>query len=304
MKFTTLLPCILAGCTLSLQAGTPAEAVSAKDTKQVYVPPIPASWKDKTISPVADLIFFEDPIVHSEITPVFMYHDIDSDFPLTGGGHSEIYGARVQFAVTPRLGIFLSKGGYMDIHPGNGGKEFGGWADTGFGVKYMAIDDEADQFVLTPGIGYTPPWGDKTILFGHGNGEWNFFTSAEKGFGDFHLTARVGLRLPNDTQANSTFFHYGVQADYYFCRYFIPFVSGVGYTVVNAGNSIPIDAEGADSQNFGSSLSQGNTQFLIGAGFRSKITDTIDIGVAYQKGVVKPYGTFDDRVTVAVQFKF
>ena len=300
MKVTTILPCILAGCALSLQAGSPAEAVSAKTPVSA---PVPASWKDNTISPVADLIFFEDPIVHSEITPVFMYHDISSDFPLTGGGHSEIYGARVQFAVTPRFGVFLNKGGYMDIHPARGA-EFGGWADTGFGFKYMAIDDEKDQFVLTPGIGYAPPWGDKTILFGHGNGEWNFFTSAEKGFGDFHLTARVGLRQPNDTKANSTFFHYGLQADYHVCRYFIPFVSGVGYTVVNAGKSIPINSEGADSQNFGSSLSQGNTQFLIGAGFRSKITDSIDVGIAYQKGVVKPYGSFDDRLTVAVQFKF
>lgn len=304
MNITTLLPCILAGCALSLQAGTPAEAVSAKSSKQVACKlPDPVSWKDKTISPVADLIFFEDPIVHSEITPVFMYHNIDDDFPLTAGGNSEIYGARVQFAITPRLGVFLNKGGYMDIHP-KAGTDIGGWADTGFGFKYMAIDDEANQFVLTPGIGYAPPWGDKTILFGNGNGEWNFFTSAEKGFGDFHIMARVGLRLPNDQDANSTIFHYGVQMDYHVCRYFIPFISGVGYTVVDAGNHIPIDSEGADSQNFGSAFSQGNTQFILGIGFRSKITDSIDIGVAYQKGVVEPLGNFDSRVTVAVQFKF
>lgn len=301
MKLPFILPCLFAGCALSLHAGTPAEAVSTKNV--TLPPPAAASWKDNTISPVADLIFFEDPIVMNEITPVFMYHDMDKDFPLTGGGHSEIYGVRAEWAVTPRFGIFLNKGGYMDIHTGYG-THIGGWADTGFGMKYMLIDDEADQFVLTPGVTFAPAWGDKTILFGHGNGEWNLFTSFEKGFGNFHLTGKVGLILPNDTEANSTIVHYGLQADYRVCRYFIPFVAASGYSVVNAGNSIPLDSEGIDSQNFGSSLSQGVTQVLVAAGFRSKITDRIDIGVAYQKGVSKPIGIFDDRLTVAVQFKF
>ncbi len=304
MKPTTLLPCILAGCVLSLasvQAGSLADAVSSKSPADAAV--AAASWKDKTISPVADMIFFEDPIVHTEITPVFMYQNIDNAFPLTAGGHSDIYGARVQYAITPDLGFFLSKGGYMDIHP-KVGTEFGGWADTGFGMKYMVIDDEADQFVLTPGIGFAPPWGAKKILFGEGNGEWNFFVSAEKGWGNFHLTAKLGLRLPDDTQANSTIVDYGLQADYYCCRYFIPFIETSAYSVVNAGNRIPINSEGLDSQNFGASLSQGVTQVLAAVGFRSKITDTIDIGIAYQKGVARPVGAFADRVTIAVQFKF
>ena len=304
MKQTRLLPSILAGCTFSLAsvlAGTPADAVSSKSPADG--PVIPASWKDKTISPVADIVFFEDPIVRTEITPVFMYHDIDSSFPLTHGGHSDIYGARVQYAVTPRLGVYINSGGCMDIHFGTGAEKKG-WADTGFGMKYMLVDDDEDQFVLTPGLSYALADGSHDILFGNGNGEWNFYTTAEKGFGDFHVMARVGLRQPNDMQANSTIAHYGMQADYFCCRYFIPFISGVAYTVVNAGNHIPINSEGVDTENFGSSLSQGVTQVVVGAGFRSKITDTIDLGIAYQKSVAKPYGDFADRVTVAVQFKF
>ena len=303
MKTASLISCALLAGAMSVHAGVSLDSVNAKAPHDCSCQ-IPPSWKVGTISPVADLIFFEDPIVHSELTAVYMYHDIGSDFALTGGGHTNIYGVRAQFAVTPRFGIFINKGGYMDIHPGNGGKAFGGWADTSFGFKYMAIDDEAHQFVLTPGISYAPPWGDKTILFGRGNGEWNFFTSFEKGFGDFHIMGKLGLRVPNDTKANSTIAHYGLQADYRFCRYFIPFVGASAYTVLDAGKGLPIDSEGLDSQNFGASGSQGVTQVVVAAGFRSKITQSIDIGVAYQKGVARPIGSFVDRLTVAVQFKF
>ncbi len=302
MKQQHLLPLLLIGCSLPLftaRAGTTADADASKMTT---TPPVPESWKTKTISPVADIIFFEDPIVRTEITPVFMYHDVDKDF-FTGGGHTEIYGARLQYAITPQWGVFINKGGYMDIHS-RFATEKTGFADTGFGTKYMLIDDEANQFVLTPGLTYSLAAGSSQVGFGNGNGEWNLFTSAEKGFGNLHLTARVGVRLPNDTKANSSIAHYGLQADYYCCRYFIPFISGVGYTVINAGDRLPIDSEGVDAQNFGASLSQGVTQVIVGAGFRSKITDNIDIGVAYQKGVAKPYGIFEDRVTVAVQFTF
>jgi hypothetical protein len=52
--------------------------------------PVEVDWKAHTIAPVTNPIFFEDPVIRSEIRPIFVYHTIDNNF-LTGGGHATLY---------------------------------------------------------------------------------------------------------------------------------------------------------------------------------------------------------------------
>ena len=47
------------------------------------------SWKANTISPVTNPPFFEDPQIHSEVRPIFLWHNIDKGF-ITGGGDVQI----------------------------------------------------------------------------------------------------------------------------------------------------------------------------------------------------------------------
>jgi hypothetical protein len=292
MKSITLLSLLAAGLAL---AGTPSD-------KTVGNLPIVPDWKDHTSSPVADLIYFEDPIVRTEIRPVFMYHQSASDF-FSGPGDTYIYGLRAGYAITERFGAFIYKGGYMDVRPGVG-PAVEGIANVGLGAKYMLIDDAASQFVFTLGGGYELPIGDKALGWDNGDGELSLFFAAEKGWGDFHLIASGGVRLPIDGDANSTILRYGLQADYFANRYFIPFVQGVAYRVIDPGKALPLTTEGVDAQNFGAAFSDGSTQGILGVGFRSRITDTINVGFAYQKTVSDDKGIFDDRITVDVQFKF
>jgi uncharacterized membrane protein YeaQ/YmgE (transglycosylase-associated protein family) len=228
-----------------------------------------ANWKDHTVTPVSDPIFFEDAIIRTEIRPVMGTQRIGDDF-FSRGGNLQVYGIQLRYAVTDRLAIFMNKGGYDDVHP-NVGPHIDGWANLAGGLKYAIIDDKADAFILTPGVTFEIPNGDNEIFQGKGNGVWNFFLSTEKGFGDFHVLANAGFVIPNDTNADSTLFHYHVQFDYYACRYFKPFVVMNGYTVLKAGNYVPLTTEGYDLVNFGSSLSDGTTQITLGGGFRSNI---------------------------------
>ncbi len=268
-------------------------------------PPAPieaVSWKAHTISPVANFVNFEDPVIRTEIRPVYVFHNIPGDF-ITGGGDAYATGVQLRYAVTDRFAVFLNQGGYIGVNPGVG-EDFGGWADLGFGFKYALIDDEASQFILTPGIGFTVPTGDEDIFHGRGNGEWNFFISAAKGFGDFHLTGNAGLRVPNDGDQQSTIFHYSLQADYYVCRWFIPFVFANGWTVVDSGNYLPLNAEGYDFFNFGASGADGATQVTVGGGLRVRVMENVDLGVAYERAVAEPEGLFDDRFTFDVSIRF
>jgi hypothetical protein len=288
---------------IALAAAFCGHAVAGPSGKQPVPGPAPAaSWKDRTISPVANLLYFEDPVIRNEIRPAFIYHRIDDGF-ITGGGEAYLAGAQLRLALTDRLQFIANKGGYLWIDP-EVGSETDGWANLVAGLKYALIDSEADQFILTPGLTYEIPLGEKDIFHGTGDGILNLFVSAAKGWGDFHLTGYAGYQQALDTDANSSILQFNLQADYWVHRYFIPFITLSTWTVLGAGNALPLTSEGYDTINFGSSGAEGVTQATLGAGFRTRLADNLDIGVAYQKAVASPEGLFDDRVTIDMSFRW
>ncbi len=291
-----LAVCAAVSLTQAAQAGTPALSAKAP------APPVEAvSWKDHTISPVANPFFHEDAVIRSEIRPVFVYHNIDDRF--LGGGDAQLYALQLRYALTDRLAIIATQDGYLNIdNDAIGDPE--GWMDLALGVKYALIDNEASQFILTPGVTFKIPTGDREVFQGRGGGEWDLFVAAQKGFGDFHLSSNVGLRLPNNTQENSTLLHYSLMADYYTCRWFIPFVAFNAYTVLSEGSNIGLTTEGYDVINFGSSGADGVTQGTLAVGFRSRILKNVDLGVAYEKAVIEPNGLTDDRLTFDLSIRF
>lgn len=279
-------------------AGTPT--VSEKNPKAPVLEA--ADWKAHTIAPVTNPIFFEDAIIRSEVRPIFAYHRIDDDF-ITGGGEAYLYALQLRYAITDRLAFIAVQDGFFDVQLDNGA-ELDGWMDLAAGFKYALIDDPANQFILTPGFTFHIPTGSEEVFQGRGDGEWNVFVSAEKGFGDFHLLTNVGVRVPHDGDEQSTILHYSLQADYYVCQWFIPFVTANAWTVLSEGNHLPISSEGYDVINFGASNSSGVTQVLLGAGFRSRVAANVDLGFAYEKAVVSPEGLTDDRFTFDVCIRF
>ena len=291
-----LAVCAAVSLTQAAQAGTPALSAKAP------APPVEAvSWKDHTISPVANPFFHEDAVIRSEIRPVFVYHNIDDRF--LGGGDAQLYALQLRYALTDRLAIIATQDGYLNIdNDAIGDPE--GWMDLALGVKYALIDNEASQFILTPGVTFKIPTGDREVFQGRGGGEWDLFVAAQKGFGDFHLSSNVGLRLPNNTQENSTLLHYSLMADYYTCRWFIPFVAFNAYTVLSEGSNIGLTTEGYDVINFGSSGADGVTQGTLAVGFRSRLLKNVDLGVAYEKAVIEPNGLTDDRLTFDLSIRF
>lgn len=258
-------------------------------------------WKTNTISPVANPMYFEDPVIRTEIRPIFAYHRIDDGF-VTNGGHATLYALQLRYAITDRLAFIATQDGYFSINTGLG-VDWEGWMDLAAGFKYALIDDQANQFILTPGFTYSIPMGSNEVFQGNGDGDLDLFVSAEKGFGDVHVMANAGFRIPLDS-AFSTMFHYSAMVDYYVCQWFIPFVAANGWTVVSEGSTIGLDSEGYDVINFGSSGASGVTQMTLGGGFRTRLTDNMDFGVAYEKAILSPEGLTDDRFTFDLSIRF
>ncbi|NDB76502.1 MAG: hypothetical protein EB141_12815, partial [Verrucomicrobia bacterium] len=98
--------------------------------------------------------------------------------------------------------------------------------------------------------------------------------------------------------------HTSVQLAYQTCRYFTPFIAANSFTVLNAANQIGLGAEGFDLINFGAASAAGTTQVTAGAGFRSRLHDRVELGLAYERSVTNPRGVFDDRTTLDVVLRF
>lgn len=274
---------------------------------QTYAADSADNWKSKAISPVANPIFFEDPRITSEVRPIFMQHWLPDTFDFQGGsvplgGDVRVYAVQLRYALTDRLGLIATKDGYIEFKPDNTLGHAYGFADLAAGLKYALVDDVEKQLIVTPGFTFGIPTGDDEVLQGDGNGEWDVFVSAEKGWGNWHLTGNVGARLPMDADAQTSQLHYSLQLDYYACDYFIPFVVMNGYYILSEGNDrllgVNLNTEMYDLINYGSTAAKGNTMLTIGGGFRSKLCKCVDFGAAYEAGVVDPVGIFDSRVTV------
>lgn len=290
---------LLAIATLSpsVHAGAPA---SAKNPPAV--PEAAVDWKTNTISPVTNPIFFEDPVIRTELRPIFAYHRIDGGFA-TGAGEAQLYALQLRYAITDRLAFIATQDGFFNIDL-DAGVSLDGWMDLAAGFKYALIDDPANQFILTPGFTFHIPSGSDEVFQGRGDGEWNVFVSAAKGFDNLHITGNIGARIPHDSDEQSTILHYSLMVDYYAHQYFIPFIAANAWTVLSEGNNVPFTSEGYDVINFGSSQAGGVTQMTVGAGFRSRLTQKIDFGFAYELAVLSPEGLTDDRFTFDVSIRF
>ncbi len=258
-------------------------------------------WLEHAANPVTNPIFFESAQIQSEVRPLYLYHRLDDGF--VGGGSISVYALQLRYALNDRLALIATKDGYIDTHtPGIGNR--GGWADLAAGLKYAVIRDDANQFQLTPGFTVTLPTGNEKVFQGNGKGEWNVFVSAIKGFGDFHASANVGARVPNDFSKNTASLHYSGQLDYYVCQWFTPFVAVNAFSTLNGAGGLAINTEGFDLINFGSGHANGQTQAAVGAGFRSRLMANLDLGFAYEIEVTRQTDIFKDRFTVDISWRF
>jgi Putative MetA-pathway of phenol degradation len=308
MKLDTLSQSIIRNARLlALSAVTAGSAmagtVSVPAGKSGVVPQMPTEdWLNHTISPVTNPIYFEDAAIRTEIRPIYMHHTIDNNF-ITKGGTVDVWALQLRYAITDRLAFIATKDGYISLDPGAGSSQ-SGWADLTAGFKYAVIDDRANALLVTPGFTFEIPLGNRDVFQGNGDGQFDLFVSAQKGFGDFHISANTGFLVPLDQDAESTSFHYSIMADYYVHQYFIPFVSLNGFTVVDSGNTVPINTEGFDLINFGSSQANGANQMAFGVGFRSRLTKHVDFGFAWETALGSPTGLYDNRLTFDVSLRF
>ena len=84
------------------------------------------SWKDKTIAPVTNPLFFEAAQINTEIRPIFIHHELPTSF--LGGGDANVYAVQARWAVNEKLALIATKDGYVDLDMPAAGIKGSGWA--------------------------------------------------------------------------------------------------------------------------------------------------------------------------------
>ncbi len=240
--------------------------------------------------------------------------------PLPMGGDVQVYALQFEIALSERLSIVATKDGYVNIDAGTRPlwSDESGFANLAGGLKYAFIYDPASSTALSGTVTFELPTGNHDVFQGEGDGAVNLILSGLKMWDRFQVAAGAGVHLPFDGQMATTSFT-SAHASYETSRWFIPLVEVNWHHVLEAGSGrpsffsqagggVPVVAtfEGSDLLNFGASNASQNRDFVTAAlGFRSRLTDHLDAGAAYEIPLTsKEDGIMEDRITLDLLWRF
>ncbi|BCX46934.1 hypothetical protein HAHE_08420 [Haloferula helveola] len=280
---------------------------------------------EKARRPISNPTLFDLALPTTNVHPIYMHHSLPSRVdttlgPLPMGGDVQIFALQFEIAFTERLSLVATKDGYVDLNPQAVGlwTEQSGFANIAAGLKYAFIYDPESSCAVSGTATYEFPTGNHDVYQGEGNGVLNLILSGVKLWDDFQLAGGAGVRLPFDGQQSTNSF-VSLHASYEVVPWFIPLVEVNWHHVLSTGNGRPnyfsqalgltpvvATFEGNDLLNFGAANASQNRDLVTAAiGFRSRITDSIDAGIAYEIPLTDEQSSIiDDRVTVDLVWTF
>lgn len=318
MRHYTIISSVLLATATSGMAGTII-------TESVTNDPVQSSGFDGARRPISNPTLFDLALPQTNVHPIFMYHNLPNQVtttagPLLMGGDVQVYALQFEIAFNERLSLVATKDGYVEFNPSAAGlwTSQSGFADIGLGFKYAFIYDPVNALAVSGTATYELPTGNSDVFQGQGDGILNLIVSGVKLWDEWQVAAGAGVRLPmNDQQSTSSFV--SAHVSYEVSPWFIPLVELNWHHVLSpgdgranfsqhAGGLTPVVAtfEGNDLLNFGAINSSQNRDLVTTAvGFRSRLTDRIDLGFAYEFPLTsEEKGIIDDRFTVDLVWKF
>jgi hypothetical protein len=261
---------------------------------------------DGFISPVTNPFLFEDPRSLTEIRPIFLSQRIPGSNPDFSGGHITFFGAQARLAITDRLSFTINKLGGVWI--GSGGNALlsgdSGFSELWFGPKYTFIRNEQTASLLAGGLQFQAPIGSGGVyqntsglsLVPYVSYGQNLFRDFR--FGSFNLLANGGYSFSTTNDRSSYMYLSGhMDMDVMNWHRIYPLVELNWFLNTTDGHATPVGIEGRDLINFGGQAK--GTGLLTGAiGLRGKITESAQVGFAFEAPLAGRRDLFDYRFTV------
>lgn len=289
--------------------------------------PAPAASADgfaQARRPISNPTLFDLALPTTNVHPFVLYHGLPNRISTDGGGSVdlggdvELYALQFEIAINDRLSIVATKDGYVNMNFDETLDDQEGFANLGAGLKYAFLLDPVSRTALSGTLTFELPIGNSDVLQGEGNGAANLILNGLKLIDQWQFAGSAGLQLPfSDEQSTTSFL--SAHASYETCRWFIPLVEVNWFHVLDPGDgtgnypahldgAVPaaINFEGGDLFNLGAVHADQNRDFVSAAfGFRSRLTDCIDVGAAYEIPLTDDENSLmSERITVDLIWKF
>jgi hypothetical protein len=293
-------------------------AFAGEITPPVTPAPEPTGFENAR-RPISNPTLFDLALPTTNVHPIYIHHGLPDRVSLGGGGtvplggDVDVYALQFEYALSDRLSIVATKDGYVDMNPDATLGSTDGFANLGAGLKYAFILDPASGTALSGTATFELPTGDDDVFQGEGDGAINLIASGLKLIDAWQFAGAVGAQIPfSNEQSTSTFV--SAHASYEVSKWFIPLVELNWFHVLDSGdggNLFPpvsniVGFEGNDFFNLGAANAHENRDLVTAAiGFRSRITDTVDVGAAYEIPLTSDEdGLWDDRITIDLVWTF
>jgi len=262
----------------------------------------PERWSERLIDPVTAPYLFESPVIENQVRPIYLRHWFPKD-GIFGGGRVDVAALQLRLKLTERLAFIAVKDGSIDFEP-HAGKDQTGAADIAGGLKYALLDDLQAGTLVTVGLSYETDGGDPDVLQGGSHGAWRPFLSGAQDADDFDVLWNVGYFRPvdHDEAADSIDWHLHCSWETGTPWRPLAEINGIHYT--RNGNGLPIDVDGLDYTDIGSQDVKGADWITGALGVRYRLSQGVDLGLAYERPLTQRDDIFEDRVTADAVIRF
>lgn len=258
---------------------------------------------DDFVMPVSNPVWSIDPRSLTYLRGIFINQMIDSQTPVLGAGDLQVYALQLGIALNERLSVIAVKDGYNTLQTRGVGNRTG-WSDIGLGLKYVVIRDVENQFLLSGGLIYEATNGSSRVFQGNGDSVWTPYLSLGKQIGCGHLIASTGYHIPGDTAEESQSIYYSVHYDHPITSKLsaVAELNGIVYT--KSGQALPLNVEGGDWINLGSSNVAGNNFISTAIGANYRLNRCLSVAGVWEFPITGRKDLMDNRTTVTLTLQF
>ena len=258
---------------------------------------------DDFIMPVSNPVWSIDPRSLTYVRGIFINQMIDAQTPVLGAGDLQVYALQLGIAINERLSIIAVKDGYNTLQTRGVGNRTG-WSGIGLGLKYVVIRDVENQFLLSGGLIYEATNGSSRVFQGNGDGVWTPYVSIGKQIGSGHLIASSGYHVPGDTAEESQSIYYSIHYDHPVTSKLsaVAELNGIVYT--KSGQALPLNIEGGDWINLGSSSVAGNNVVTTAIGANYRLNSCLSLAGVWEFPISNRKDLLDSRTTVTMTLQF
>jgi hypothetical protein len=267
---------------------------------------------DDFISPVTNPFLFEDPRSLTELRPIGILQGTPHSNSIYRAGDIEFFGMQARVALTERLSVVLSKLGFIWTEPHNGQGVFNahsGLSEIWLGPKFTFIRNEHTGTVAAGGVIFQLATGPSQVFQDTGRLSVVPYVSVAQGFGNanygrFHLMSTFGYGFGDQRRTEFFYNSYHLDLDLFNLHKIYPLAELNWYHYASGGDARPINFEGRDLINFGSSFVGGKDSLTLAAGARYKVSENLQTGLAVELPLIGSPDLLNLRLTVDVILRY